>query len=370
MKEMKFCPHCGEKIEGQGSISFCPFCGKLVAPFANSGAAGLEEKARETVTTIDSGKLKEAKYFGGIGSFAPIFQLVPVIGWVLTLVLVVVQAIGVKMISDFLRRSEIFKNYLIGMAFDLAALPIALLFLVGHFRALTMLYGEGMGMTEENFASVVSIPFLLAGLVAVGCVVTCCYFWRKSFRIIAEATRITTFRTAGDILFISSFFLVILVGAVGILAGFIVLAIAFFSLEERNLPKRVRNFAPLSGGTVSTDTASSESFGTFRVAPSDTEGGLENGRLTDLMIAAEQGDIEKVQNLLANGANVNVRNKVGWTALMFAARNGHTDITRALLAKGADINAKTNESQSARMFAEREGRLEIVNLLKKAGAIE
>ncbi|MBW8056904.1 MAG: ankyrin repeat domain-containing protein [candidate division NC10 bacterium] len=61
---------------------------------------------------------------------------------------------------------------------------------------------------------------------------------------------------------------------------------------------------------------------------------------TDLIVAADRGDIEKVKALLAHGADVNARTDQGRAALMFAAIAGHTEVARLLLAHGADVNAK------------------------------
>lgn len=60
--------------------------------------------------------------------------------------------------------------------------------------------------------------------------------------------------------------------------------------------------------------------------------------------AVKSGDIVKVQELLAKGVPVDVRD-VGdtpWdqTALMYAAENGHLDIVRFLLKAGANVSAK------------------------------
>ena len=56
-----------------------------------------------------------------------------------------------------------------------------------------------------------------------------------------------------------------------------------------------------------------------------------------LIEAASTGDTEKVQTLLAKGADVNAKKDYsGGTALMGAAFSGHTDTVQALLAKGAE----------------------------------
>jgi len=66
----------------------------------------------------------------------------------------------------------------------------------------------------------------------------------------------------------------------------------------------------------------------------------------DLIIAANYDDAATVQALLAEGVDVNTRNKLGQTALMMASRDGHLDVVQALLAKGADVNAMDNGGET------------------------
>jgi ankyrin repeat protein len=86
--------------------------------------------------------------------------------------------------------------------------------------------------------------------------------------------------------------------------------------------------------------------------------------------AAWKGDTEKVQALLAQGADVNAKDKGGFTALMDAAWEGHTDTVQALLAQKADVNAKNKNGDTALMLANEKGHKDIVRILKQAGAKE
>jgi ankyrin repeat protein len=54
-----------------------------------------------------------------------------------------------------------------------------------------------------------------------------------------------------------------------------------------------------------------------------------------LIEAASMGDTEKVQTLLAQGADVNAKDSRGCTALMWAKREGHKEIVRILKEAGA-----------------------------------
>ncbi|CAG0996156.1 protein phosphatase 1 regulatory subunit 27 [Burkholderiales bacterium] len=58
-----------------------------------------------------------------------------------------------------------------------------------------------------------------------------------------------------------------------------------------------------------------------------------------LIEAAAGGDLARVRELLASGANADARDAGGATALMHAAHAGRLDVVRALLDAGADANA-------------------------------
>ena len=65
--------------------------------------------------------------------------------------------------------------------------------------------------------------------------------------------------------------------------------------------------------------------------------------------------------LLGNEADVNAKNKYGWTPLHDAASRGGTEIAELLLQHGADVNAKDKEKWTALHKAARRGRTELVS---------
>jgi ankyrin repeat protein len=87
-----------------------------------------------------------------------------------------------------------------------------------------------------------------------------------------------------------------------------------------------------------------------------------------LIESAQKGDIAGVNALLNKGADVNAKDKDGWTALMEASNNGHTEIVKALIDKGANINAKDKNGRTALMWASLFGNTEIVKMLLNKGA--
>jgi ankyrin repeat protein len=56
--------------------------------------------------------------------------------------------------------------------------------------------------------------------------------------------------------------------------------------------------------------------------------------------AAVAGDVELVEMLIENGADVDDRDVHGYTPLLLAIQAGHTDIAKVLIAGGADVNAR------------------------------
>lgn len=97
---------------------------------------------------------------------------------------------------------------------------------------------------------------------------------------------------------------------------------------------------------------------------------------TELFYAVRKGDLAQVHDLLARGANVNVRDREGMTPLAFdidavSDQATATAIARTLIAAGADVNLKGRTDMTPLMlavylFEDRKG--EIVRMLLEAGA--
>src|SRR5712671_703287 len=75
----------------------------------------------------------------------------------------------------------------------------------------------------------------------------------------------------------------------------------------------------------------------------------DNASQTDAALrkAAQDGDIQAVEDLLAKGADVNAKDNAGETALMIAAGQSNPGILAALLDAGAEANAQNNEGGTA-----------------------
>ena len=74
-----------------------------------------------------------------------------------------------------------------------------------------------------------------------------------------------------------------------------------------------------------------------------------------LIRAAADGDVGAVKELLAGGADVNVRTPLGDTALIRAAFFGRAEVVRVLLDAGADARARDGNDFTAYEWAVRKG---------------
>jgi ankyrin repeat protein len=92
------------------------------------------------------------------------------------------------------------------------------------------------------------------------------------------------------------------------------------------------------------------------------------GPSVDIHQAAREGSIEAVKQHIADGADVNAKNFMGWTPLHFVASRRDKEIAELLIAKGADVNAKDDDGSTPLHVAAYNGHKEIVVLLIDAGA--
>ena len=60
-------------------------------------------------------------------------------------------------------------------------------------------------------------------------------------------------------------------------------------------------------------------------------------KMTALMLAAKEGQLDIVVGLLDRGADVNWMDKYQLSPLMLAAKNGHEEVVTALLNQGSDV---------------------------------
>ncbi|KAG7669299.1 hypothetical protein Ndes2526B_g05601 [Nannochloris sp. 'desiccata'] len=93
------------------------------------------------------------------------------------------------------------------------------------------------------------------------------------------------------------------------------------------------------------------------------------GRGTPIIVAASSGqDVDCLELLLNNGANVDSSDNNGYTSLMKASQLGHVYCVELLLNRGANIAAVTTDQQTALQIAAECGQIECMELLLKYGS--
>lgn len=91
-------------------------------------------------------------------------------------------------------------------------------------------------------------------------------------------------------------------------------------------------------------------------------------RQSELHDALRSSDQARALALLNAGADIEERNRQGWTPLMTASLKGQMDSVRFLLDRGADLHAVNAEGKSAIHYAAMRGGAETVRLLVRLGA--
>ena len=87
----------------------------------------------------------------------------------------------------------------------------------------------------------------------------------------------------------------------------------------------------------------------------------------DIFQAAGIGNIGRIEELLASGADVNQRNNLGETALHYAALTGHTNAIRMLIELRALVNQQDNHGATALHWAAMNGHANAIRMLIQAG---
>lgn len=90
--------------------------------------------------------------------------------------------------------------------------------------------------------------------------------------------------------------------------------------------------------------------------------------LLSIAIQYERNGIAKL--LISSGANVNFKNKLGFTPLHIAAGLGQVDVVRDLIAKGANVNeiCTGDNDVTALHSASAYGNIDVINELIKSGS--
>ena len=84
--------------------------------------------------------------------------------------------------------------------------------------------------------------------------------------------------------------------------------------------------------------------------------------------AAGRGILQTVDDCLALGVDINLKDGNGWNALHAASQFDHEKVARKLVAKGINIDATTNHGETALFLAVAQENFQVVDYLLKSGA--
>ena len=91
-------------------------------------------------------------------------------------------------------------------------------------------------------------------------------------------------------------------------------------------------------------------------------------RESDIFRAIKNSEINKVEELIAAGINLNIQDNIGNTPLMYASMIGNRVINAILINAGADLNTQNNHGCTSLMFAVSRKNLVAVEVLAYKGA--
>lgn len=91
---------------------------------------------------------------------------------------------------------------------------------------------------------------------------------------------------------------------------------------------------------------------------------------SSLHYAASEGDASEVARLIAQGEDVNLRDRGGWTPLHFAAQKSSAAVVRLLLHVSAAIDVRDADGNTPlfRAVFSSQGKGDVIGLLRDAGA--
>jgi ankyrin repeat protein len=111
-----------------------------------------------------------------------------------------------------------------------------------------------------------------------------------------------------------------------------------------------------------------ESLVPSEVDPNSSTHSLENHVHTLLMAASAHGALSCASYLVEQGASVDQKNFLGFTALHWTAFTGRTEVVDLLLEHGADIEARTEDGKTTVHIAAARGHIQYLRYILAKGA--
>ena len=190
-------------------------------------------------------ELSKAKVFGGIGALLMLVgTFIPNVGFIASIVGLVLLFIAVRSISHITKNEDIFRNYLMHFIFSIISIvAMAVIMLIafgasGGFSWIASLESvdiNNLSTFWEYFGGLIG-ACVLALIVGWILSIIAAIYLRKSYNSIAEHTKVDLFRTTGTVYFIGAITTIILIGFLILGIARIIEIIAYFKLPDE-LPK-------------------------------------------------------------------------------------------------------------------------------------
>jgi hypothetical protein len=105
--------------------------------------------------------------------------------------------------------------------------------------------------------------------------------------------------------------------------------------------------------------------------PSDKQVNALRGGFAQIQYYAQEGNLDKIRELIENGADINLQDRLGFTALHASCKNGQIEVVRYLLEHGANPNIQSYAAMMSPLdssIMEGDQYPKIVSLLIRHGA--
>jgi uncharacterized membrane protein len=178
---------------------------------------------------------------GVVGSILVLLTAVPSVGGVFGVIGFILILIAIKYISDIVADKSIFNNMLVAVVLAIAGIVTGTLVVLGSFFRFMGLNGMTFSSLGPSFnPSTVPagdwfglIASVIVGLAAVWVMLLAsAVYVRRSYSEIATKLNVPMFGTAGLVYLIGAATTIVLVGFAILFVAEILLAVAFFSIEE------------------------------------------------------------------------------------------------------------------------------------------
>ena len=196
--------------------------------------------------------LSQAKNVGAVGSVLVLLTAVPSVGGVLGIVGFVLILFAIREISEVVADRSIFHNMLVAVGLAVAGIVTGTLVIAASFLTFIGLNAVNFGpnfnpstVPAGNWIGFIS-SFIGGLAVLWALLLVSAVYLRRTYRSIASKLHVGMFETAGTVYLIGAATTIILIGFVLLFIAQILVAIAFFSIEEKPLAPSPLPPQPLS----------------------------------------------------------------------------------------------------------------------------